>query len=139
MGMGRIKKDGVGLMRKIDVGDVTPAPGEKPWVFATRNRLSNAETHAGISPPATRPPLSRGRLPNPTLRRRLGHRDRSAGDDPQLPSFRERAREVELAGDIIKPLRVVAVGGAEAILQVERRRRLIIKRRLDGGGLGLVL
>ena len=45
--------------------------------------------------------------------------------------------EVELAGHVIQPLGVGAVRGAEPVLQVERRRRLIVERRLHRGRLAL--
>jgi hypothetical protein len=45
-----IEKDGISLMRLVDVGDETAAAGDKPRIFAARNRLSNAETHAGVLP-----------------------------------------------------------------------------------------
>lgn len=46
----------------------------------------------------------------------------------QLPVLNRRRRHVELAGDVVEPLGVVALRGAEAILKVVGRRRLIIER-----------
>ncbi len=65
----------------------------------------------------------------------LRHRHGAAVDQPQLPVLGGRAGKREVAGEIIEPLGVGAARGAEAVLQVVGRRRLIIERRLHRRGL----
>jgi len=69
----------------------------------------------------------------------LDHLAQRTGTNPlstqlQLPILRRRV-EIEILGKIVESLGVGAVGRAEAVLQIVRRGRLVIERRLDVGGL----
>ena len=52
----------------------------------------------------------------------------------ELPALGGRAFQVEVAGQEIEPLRVLALRGAEPVLEIEGRRGLVVERRLDRGG-----
>src|SRR5215470_10888344 len=68
-------------------------------------------------------------LPN-HLRSRQRHNSRR--DDGQLPVCRPRAVELEVAPECVEALRIgLGAGGAEAVLQVEGRNRLVIQRGFD--------